>query len=85
MYMEKIFITPEVIDYVNSNKGAFNGLMPNMDSEWKVKKVTTYPSVNYGNPVVEVEKGKCWMRLPANMFYSKQYAEYLSYKYNKEK
>ena len=81
--MEKIFIIPEVIEYINRNKGAFNGLMPNVNDEWVIKRVTTYPSVNYGEPVIELENGTEWMRLPASMFYSKCYAEYLVSKYNK--
>ena len=81
--MEKIFIIPEVIEYINRNKGAFNGIMPNVDDEWVIKRVTTYPSVNYGEPVIELENGTEWMRLPASMFYSKFYAEYLVSKYNK--
>ena len=60
-----IRITQEILDYVESRKAFFDGLVLNIGDKWNVERIHTYPCVNGGNPVIEVnnDRGE-WMRLP---------------------
>lgn len=62
----KIKITQEVLDYIAKNKPKFENEV-NIGEEWDVDEIRTYPNVNNGLPVVEVTRGKSWMRLPKDI------------------
>ena len=62
----KIKITQEVLDYIAKNKPKFENEV-NIGEEWDVDEIRTYPNVNDGLPVVEVTRGKSWMRLPKDI------------------
>lgn len=62
----KIKITQEVLDYITKNKPKFENEV-NIGEEWDVDEIRTYPNVNNGLPVVEVTRGKSWMRLPKDI------------------
>lgn len=63
-----VHITQTIIDYINKNKEKFENDIPNPGDVWNVRKICTYPGVNNGKPVVEIENDKgAWMRLPLHV------------------
>lgn len=67
--MIKVRITQAAIDYAEGCKPFFELDIPKVGDVWNVKEIRTYPNVNDGNPVVELENSNgAWMRLPADLF-----------------
>ena len=65
-----IRITQNIIDYINKHKEKFENDIPKLGDIWNVKEICTYPCVNNGKPVVEIENDKgAWMRLPLYIAY----------------
>jgi hypothetical protein len=63
-----IIITQKILDYINNHKPFFENPLPTIGDKWALERKVTYPLVNYGKPVVEVENNKGeWMRLPASI------------------
>lgn len=61
---KEIVITKDIIKYITSKKVGFD-IIPTEGSIWKVKKITSYPNVNGGFPVIELENNDgVWLRLP---------------------
>lgn len=61
---EEIVITKDILKYITSKKFSFD-IIPKEGSVWKVKKITSYPNVNGGFPVIELENNDgAWLRLP---------------------
>jgi hypothetical protein len=68
--MTKIKITQEILDYIKENSIRFSEVKPSpvLGEEWKVVAWQTYPNVNSGNPVFEIEREDgCFMRLPEHI------------------
>lgn len=67
--MLKVRITQAAIDYAEGRKSFFELDIPKVGDVWKAKEIRTYPNVNDGNPIVELENSNgAWMRLPADLF-----------------
>jgi hypothetical protein len=61
---KEVVITKDIIKYIISKKIGFD-IIPKEGSVWKVKKITSYPNVNGGLPVIELENNDGeWLRLP---------------------
>lgn len=63
-------ITENILAYIihaNRHIDRFE-MIPKLNSEWKVDKITSYPNVCNGEKVIELsnEKGE-WLRLPLNI------------------
>lgn len=63
-------ITEKILTYIrfaNRHIDHFE-IIPKLNSEWKVDKITSYPNVCNGEQVIELsnEKGE-WLRLPLNI------------------
>lgn len=66
--MSSIKINFKILSYIkNHTPGTFD-IIPEGDSEWKIDRITSYPNVNGGFPVVELsnENGD-WLRLPKSL------------------
>lgn len=62
--MKEVVITKDIIKYITSKKIGFD-IIPKEGSVWKVKKITSYPNVHGGFPVIELENDNgAWLRLP---------------------
>lgn len=64
-----ITITQKILDYINKYESSFENGIPKLDDSWKVIKISKYPGVNGGKPVVKVvnEDNGDWMRLPLDI------------------
>ena len=61
---KEVVITKDILKYITSKKVGFD-IIPTEGSVWKVKKITSYPNVNSGLPVIELENNDGeWLRLP---------------------
>jgi hypothetical protein len=63
-------ITEKILTYIihaNRHIDLFE-MIPKLNSEWKVDKITSYPNVCNGEKVIELsnEKGE-WLRLPLHI------------------
>ena len=65
---KEIAITKDIIKYITSKKASKKvgfDIIPTEGSIWKVKKITSYPNVNGGFQVIELENNNGeWLRLP---------------------
>lgn len=66
--MSSIKINSRILNYIKNHKPRTFDIIPEEDSEWKIDRITSYPNVNGGFPVVELsnENGD-WLRLPKNL------------------
>ena len=61
---KEVVITKDIIKYITSKKVGFD-IIPKEGSVWNVKKITSYPNVNGGFTVIELENNNGeWLRLP---------------------
>lgn len=62
----KVIITQNILNYIKS-KFTFD-LIPEEGSIWVIKKITSYPNVYGGFPIVELENEKGeWLRIPKSL------------------
>ena len=62
----EIKITQDIIYYIKCHRPQFELPVPELGEVWKVDRVVKYPVACNGEPVVEVSRGKSWMRLPVH-------------------
>lgn len=62
----EIKITQDIIDYIKCHRPQFELPVPELGEVWKVDRIVKYPVACNGEPVVEVSRGKSWMRLPVH-------------------
>jgi hypothetical protein len=56
-----IYITQDIIDYINNRKAEFENNIPKLGERWKVKGIHNLSR----NPIVELQNGQGeWMNLP---------------------
>lgn len=66
MKNNKVIITQNILNYIKS-KFTFD-LIPEEGSIWEIKKITSYPNVYGGFPIVELENKKGeWLRIPKSL------------------
>lgn len=53
--MKVIKITQYILDVIKQKSSFFEMKLPEVGELWKVIEIKTYPNVNNGNPVVELE------------------------------
>lgn len=63
-----IKITPSILEYIKKER--YFEIMTEEDSIWNVKNITSYPNVNNGFYVIELENnfGE-WLRLPLSLIF----------------
>ena len=64
----KLRINKEALEYIEQHKEKFENSIPSLNDEWTLVRVVKYPTACGGEPVVELEKDKEWMRIPADIF-----------------
>ena len=66
--MSSIRINSKILNYINNYIPRTFDFIPKEGSEWKIDRITSYPNVNGGFPVVELsnESGD-WLRLPKSL------------------
>ena len=66
--MSSIRINSKILNYINNYIPRTFDIIPKEGSEWKIDRITSYPNVNGGFPVVELsnESGD-WLRLPKSL------------------
>ena len=59
--MSSIKINSKILNYIKNHKPRTFDFIPEEGSEWKIDRITRYPNVNGGFPVVELsnESGDC--------------------------
>ena len=67
--MKTIKITEKILLYIKKENKyvTYFEFIPSINSIWKVENVTSYPNVNFGEPVIEVSNANKWMRLPLSI------------------
>lgn len=66
--MSSIKINSKILNYIKNHTSRTFDIIPEEGSEWKIDRITSYPNVNGGFPVVELsnENGD-WLRLPKSL------------------
>lgn len=72
-------LNENVINLITNNKSRFEMTIPNLGDIYAITEINTFPNVNNGKPVIELEKvnGSEWLKhIPLELFTKEELIKY---------